>query len=121
MAARGFGGEPAEAGEGGTDADGGGGAPTPPGGVTVVGISENLGKMRRVKLPTLVLHGEADEIVPSSQGEALHEHSAAAHKRLVLLPGRGHNDLSSDEGYFAAIRRFCEEVVPLGEEEGCLT
>ena len=83
-----------------------------PGGVAVVGIGENLGKMRRIELPLQVIHGDTDQIVPPSCGVALHAASAASVKHLELIAGRGHNDLAQDPAYFGAIRRFCEQVLP---------
>jgi fermentation-respiration switch protein FrsA (DUF1100 family) len=50
---------------------------------------DNLAKLAGVEAPILVLHGEADELIPLAHAEAL----ARAHPRarLVTFPGRGHN------------------------------
>jgi fermentation-respiration switch protein FrsA (DUF1100 family) len=45
-----------------------------------------------VGAPVLILHGDADRIVPLDQARALHA-AAAEPKRLVVYPGGGHNDL----------------------------
>ena len=50
---------------------------------------DNLRVVRRFEGPVLVLHGERDEIVPPSQGQALHDGSS--HVELHWLPC-GHND-----------------------------
>ena len=83
-----------------------------PGGVAAVGIGENLGKMRRVALPLLLLHGDEDVVTPPSQATALHAASAASDKQLTFIKGKGHNDLGLDAAYFEALREFCERVVP---------
>ena len=45
-----------------------------------------------VDAPLLVLHGEADEVIPLSQGKALFA-LAREPKRMVVYPGAGHHDL----------------------------
>ncbi|CAG0969619.1 hypothetical protein ANRL3_01414 [Anaerolineae bacterium] len=68
----------------------------------------NLTKIERVTTRTLIIHGEADFLIPLSEGRALYEHSAARDKRLVLIPNAGHNDLMmvGMTEYFGAIREF---------------
>ncbi|MGD8626247.1 MAG: alpha/beta hydrolase [Anaerolineae bacterium] len=53
----------------------------------------NAAKMAQIQIPTLVIHGRNDVLIPASDGQELHRRSAAADKRLVLIPGAGHNDL----------------------------
>jgi uncharacterized protein len=50
---------------------------------------DNLRVVRRFEGPVLVLHGERDEIIPPSQGQALG--NGSSHTELHLLPC-GHND-----------------------------
>jgi pimeloyl-ACP methyl ester carboxylesterase len=83
-------------------------------GVRVQGADEardgfrNGAKMARIQMPTLVIHGQNDVLIPATDGQALYEHSAAADKRLVLIPGAGHNNLLwvGRQAYLAAIRAF---------------
>jgi fermentation-respiration switch protein FrsA (DUF1100 family) len=51
-----------------------------------------LRRIRDLRAPLLVLHGDRDEIVPLSHGRALFE-SAPEPKRMHVFPGLGHNDL----------------------------
>ena len=51
-----------------------------------------LQRIRELRTPLLVVHGEGDEIVPLSQARALFE-AAPDPKRLHVVPGAGHNDL----------------------------
>ncbi len=75
-----------------------------------IGITEahgprNVDKIAGVALPTLIIHAEQDEIIPIADGEALHNASADSSKRLLRVPGAGHNDiqLAAGEDYFQAI------------------
>ena len=68
----------------------------------------NLGKIRTVVIPTLIIHGECDRIIPPGEGEALFRGSAAGDKRLVIIPEADHNDIMwlGREPYFQALREF---------------
>jgi len=65
-------------------------------------------KIREILIPTLIIHGEADEIIPVEEGKALYELSNATHKASILVPNAGHNDLMdrSLKEYMEAIVRF---------------
>jgi len=73
-------------------------------------VFANLAKIGHIRLPILVIHGRADMLIPASEGVALYEGSAAPddEKRLVIIPGAGHNDLLAVGAatYFEAIRGF---------------
>ena len=68
----------------------------------------NPAKMERIATRTLIIHGQADVLIPASDGQALHRRCAAPDKHLVLIPGAGHNDLMmvGMSRYFGAIRTF---------------
>jgi fermentation-respiration switch protein FrsA (DUF1100 family) len=54
---------------------------------------DSLGTIARVKMPTLILHGDRDEIVPFSMGERLFEAATGSRaKEFYRIPGAGHND-----------------------------
>ena len=65
----------------------------------------SLARIAKVTVPTLVIHGEEDWIIPFSDGRRLYEASGAADKRLLRIEGAGHNDLMmiGAERYFPAI------------------
>jgi alpha-beta hydrolase superfamily lysophospholipase len=65
-------------------------------------------KLARGRLPLLVLHGERDELIaPSEARSALAAAGAAeADKALVVVPRRGHNDVSGGDSYWSALAAF---------------
>ncbi len=67
----------------------------------------NLDKVGRLRVPTLFIHGRADEIVPFSMGEALYA-AAAGPKAFLALDRAGHNDttVQGGETYFRVLSRF---------------
>ena len=71
----------------------------------------NMAKMRSITLPTLILHGEHDSIIPVAEAKDLFESAAAKRKHLVIISGANHNDimLVGREKYFKAIREFVLE------------
>ena len=80
-----------------------------------LGISEmdgfgNFGKIRDIGKPTLIIHGEKDEIIPLEDADILLANSGSMRKQLLLAPGCGHNDilLRWSEAYFQTISRFAE-------------
>lgn len=66
-------------------------------------------KVKNIKVPLLVLHGERDDIVPFNQGKAVFE-AAQVPKRFFTIPGAGHNDtyIVGGHNYFQQLRQFIE-------------
>lgn len=52
---------------------------------------DNLGKIDRVNAPLLIVHGEADRVVPTEMGRRLYE-AANEPKQVRILAGAGHVD-----------------------------
>ena len=53
----------------------------------------SLDLIRKISLPTLVMHGEYDQIVPVEEGKALYDNIGAKDKRLLIIPGVDHNTI----------------------------
>ena len=80
-----------------------------------LGISEadgftNFGKIRDIGKPTLIIHGQNDEIIPPNEADILLANSGTMRKQLMLVAGCGHNDILQRCGalYFQAISQFVE-------------
>jgi pimeloyl-ACP methyl ester carboxylesterase len=69
---------------------------------------DNAGKVEKIRIPTLFIHGQNDVLIPATDAQELFSSSAAAHKKLLLIPGAGHNDLMvvGSAQYFEAVRNF---------------
>ena len=66
---------------------------------------ENASKIARIEAPMLFLHGASDRIMPIKHSERLHE-LATTPRRLVRLPGVGHNNVWDAPGYWPAVEEF---------------
>ena len=68
-------------------------------------------KIRDVKTPILILHGDRDELVPIEQGKTLYE-AANEPKEFYTIPGATHNDtyIVGGEEYFNVIKRFVNKL-----------
>ena len=70
--------------------------------------SDYLAKVSSITIPSLVIHGELDELAPVQQAVQMHHAFQSDDKRLLTIPGAGHNDLLyyGLNEYFAAIKEF---------------
>ena len=68
---------------------------------------DNLGKIDKVKVPVLIVHGSDDEIIPVDMGRRLFA-AANSPKDLYIIPGSHHNDTYVVGGrvYFEKLRTF---------------
>ena len=65
-------------------------------------------KVRSINMPVLVIHGELDELAPVQQAVDMYHDFPSPEKRLLTIPGAGHNDLlyRGLTPYFDAITDF---------------
>ena len=59
---------------------------------------DNLEKIRRLKLPLLIMGGSDDTLVPVRRAETLFA-AANQPKKMIVYPGAGHNDLYNYRNY----------------------
>lgn len=75
--------------------------------------------LRDSQVPVLVMHGDADTVIPYEQGRALYERIGAP-KQFVTIRGADHNDAapSDERAYWSAVRDFVDRraVNPLPHE-----
>lgn len=58
----------------------------------------------RIKVPTLLIAAEQDEIIPRSSTEALYRHFAPGVATLKVIPDKGHNSISESPAYLPLLR-----------------
>lgn len=70
--------------------------------------------LQRYGGPLLVVHGDADSIVPFKVGRALFAAAPTSRKTFVTIPGADHNDLNSanPEVYWSSIGKWVDELFP---------
>jgi fermentation-respiration switch protein FrsA (DUF1100 family) len=82
-------------------------APFVPASALVADHFDTLGKSGAIRIPTLIIHGDSDEIVPFAMGEQLSREIPGA--RLLRVMGGHHGDLFAREA-----GRLLTEIVRLG-------
>lgn len=75
----------------------------------------SLQKVSKVLVPSMFICGSSDSLVPPAMGEALHFRCAAIHKRLLVIPGGGHNDTWTCREYYPSLQQFISNVPPMPE------
>ncbi|MCG4454044.1 lysophospholipase [Pseudomonas sp. MMS21-TM103] len=58
----------------------------------------------RIRVPTLLIAAEQDEIIPLSSTEALYRHFAPGVATLEVISGQGHNSISESPAYLPLLR-----------------
>lgn len=58
----------------------------------------------RIRVPTLLIAAEQDEIIPYSSTEELYRHFAPGVATLKVIPGKGHNSISASPAYLPMLR-----------------
>jgi len=74
---------------------------------------DNLDKMAKVSLPSLIIHAQQDHIIPLSDAQALYEACPAKDKNLLKIPHANHNDILIRDlnMYMNAIRGLADKVM----------
>jgi alpha-beta hydrolase superfamily lysophospholipase len=73
----------------------------------VIGFGNDL-KIRGIRIPTLIIHGERDDLIPAEEGRSLFALSGALEKKSLFVAGAGHNDLLE-----RGLERYMEAVASL--------
>jgi alpha-beta hydrolase superfamily lysophospholipase len=85
----------------------------------VIGFGNDL-KIKEIRIPTLIIHGERDDIIPVGEARTLFALSGAREKNALFVSGAGHNDLLERglDRYMEAVASFtgtsCSTSLPLG-------
>jgi pimeloyl-ACP methyl ester carboxylesterase len=82
-----------------------------------MGITEddgfrNVRKISTFTKPTLIIHGQFDEIIPVNAAAILQAESPARLKELQVVPGASHNTIIAQAGemYFSVIKQFINKI-----------
>ena len=68
-------------------------------------------KLQKVSLPVLIIHGDNDNLIPAGAAKQNYLNIRHNKKKLILIPGAGHNDLLLRKGeYFKAIEEFVKSL-----------
>lgn len=72
----------------------------------------HIEKVRSIVLPTLMIHGEWDDLMPLGRSAEFFNMLTMERKRMEIIPSAGHNDLLwvGLEQYMAAIKAFVLEA-----------
>ena len=72
---------------------------------------DSLAKIKTIHMPTLIIHGTADSVVPSAMAEQLYA-AAAGPKQLYLVEGAGHENCAAVAGanYQLRVLQFLRSV-----------
>jgi alpha-beta hydrolase superfamily lysophospholipase len=71
-----------------------------------------LERIKKISLPTLIIHGEQDSLVPLENAKDIYQHLGTQEKELLVIPSATHNDimLVGFNGYFKALQEFIERT-----------
>lgn len=77
----------------------------PQSGEAAILVARHEAKIRAIRLRTLLIHGELDDLVPLAQAAELDNLLSGTERTLVIIPDAGHNDLlwRGRRQYFDAI------------------
>jgi alpha-beta hydrolase superfamily lysophospholipase len=72
----------------------------------------SLEHIQKIFLPTLIIHGEEDQLVPLQNARDLYHHLGTEEKELLIIPSATHNDimLVGLKEYFNALQRFIQKT-----------
>ena len=71
---------------------------------------DEIANVQKSKAPLLMLHGEADALVPIAQGRKVFTASPAGEKRFVPLPGIGHNATAGSAESLHEVGEFLRRI-----------
>jgi len=64
---------------------------------------QNNGNIRKIEVPTYIIHGTTDALIPFEHGQELYGLSPSQIKKLFSVEGGNHNDLANFKNYFPAL------------------
>ncbi len=79
-------------------------------------IFPNIDRLKNIRCPVFVMHGQNDEVIPPEHGERLYA-AANEPKFIMRVKDAGHNDMFYKIGnaYFNAVKYFIDSIGPDGK------
>ncbi len=73
---------------------------------------ESLERIEKVSIPSLIIHGDQDWLVPLKNAKDIYQHLGTKEKELLIIPSATHNDimLVGFKEYFNALQQFIERT-----------
>jgi len=73
---------------------------------------ESLKRIGEIFLPTLIIHGDRDQIVPIENGQTIFQSIQSEDKEFLIIPKANHNDIFwvGREKYLEAVQKFIERT-----------
>lgn len=71
-----------------------------------------LERIKKIFIPSLIIHGEQDRLVPLENARDLYRHLGTKEKELLIIPSATHNDIMmvGFKDYFKSLQRFIERT-----------
>jgi len=68
--------------------------------------------IRKIVIPSLIIHGEMDSLIPVEEGQDLYQYLGTDQKKLLIIPSADHNDILfvGLKEYFEALQQFIETL-----------
>ena len=76
-------------------------------------LFNNSTKIRSVKCPILIMHGEVDSLISPEEAKLNYNNACSQKKSLEILKGVGHNDMmmAENNAYFTILSNFFTQVL----------
>jgi pimeloyl-ACP methyl ester carboxylesterase len=73
---------------------------------------ECLERIQKIYVPTLIIHGEQDWLVPLENAKDIYQHLGTKEKELLIIPSATHNDIMfvGFQEYFNSLQQFIEKT-----------
>ena len=73
---------------------------------------ECLERIEKIFIPSLIIHGDQDWLVPLQNAKDIYQHLGTQEKEFLIIPSATHNDIAlvGFQEYFNALGRFIERT-----------
>jgi alpha-beta hydrolase superfamily lysophospholipase len=74
-------------------------------------VSPGIERVKKIRMPALIMHGEYDSIVPLAEGRKIYDNLGSVEKKMVVVPGADHNTIFAEgmEQYLRELKLFISQ------------